>query len=74
MRGYSAKRIVSDIGYALRKNVTDVLGGRYPLGVYPASSGGGVNYFESDADLIQWVENVEETRKWQDAVDIIWPD
>lgn len=52
------------LGYTLKKHVTDLLGNKHLLGVYPNSSGG-INYFDILTEARRWMEDVKLVRAMQ---------
>lgn len=51
------------LGYNLRRNKEDVMGNVHKYATYPASGSGGINYFDTDADLQRWIQTVNSTRR-----------
>lgn len=63
---------IEALGYTYRKNVVDAMGIKHPIGIYPASKSGGINYFNSLTDLRNWMRDVRLVRAMQNGDDITY--
>lgn len=55
------------LGYILQGGVVDSFGRRWKFSTAPAAGGGPVNYFRSLSDLRDYIDRVQQIRRFQEV-------